>query len=444
MFKKICIFPLFFLGIILSCFAQAPVAAPTACTTPVVSMSADYCTIPGKVILTAQPSSGVTYAWSTGAKTQSITVDVVGNYTVTVTSSSGGCAASAAMQIGNELVTNGDFTAGNTGFFSGYAYKADSANYNQELVNDTGINGYGVGISGQNYHPSFFGMDHTNNITGNRNFMLVNGHGSITVWQETVDVEPNTNYYYSAWAMNLNPTSPARLQFEVNGIKIGTVADLTNAPKPTSNAAVGLNNWVRFYNGDTTGWNSGAATTAVIRIVDLNSDANGNDFGLDDISFATLSPFIAGPLVAGTDNQSVCPATSIQAITYKVGSGDPPSVTGLPAGISYSFDSVTLIITGDSTIPGTYNYTVSTTGCSVNKSKSGTIEIKDPGVWTGASDKNWNNTGNWPCGIIPDSTTFVIIPSGLTNYPVITSAIGYSGNITIQNGASVTVTTGGI
>jgi hypothetical protein len=128
-------------------------------------MSADYCTNPGKVILTAQPSSGVTYLWNTGAKTQSITVDVVGNYSVKVTT--GGCSASASMQVGNELVINGDFTAGNTGFFSGYAYKADSAgaNYNQELVNDTGTNGYGVGISGQNYHPSFYGMDHTNNQT---------------------------------------------------------------------------------------------------------------------------------------------------------------------------------------------------------------------------------------------------------------------------------------
>jgi hypothetical protein len=444
MLKKIYFFPLFFLGVKLSCCAQAPVAAPPGCVTPVVSMSADYCTNPGKVILTAQPSSGVTYAWNTGAKTQSITVDIAGNYSVTVTTSSGGCSASASMQIGNELVINGDFTAGNTGFFSGYAYKADSANYNQELVNDTGINGYGVGISGQNYHPSFFGMDHTNNQTGNRNFMLVNGHGSITVWQETVNVEPNTNYYYSAWAMNLNPTSPARLQFEVNGVKIGTIADLTNAPKPTSTTAVGLSNWVRFYNGDTTGWNSGSATTAVIRIVDLNSDANGNDFGLDDISFATLSPFIVGPLAAGTDNQTVCPATSIQPITYKVGSGGPPAVTGLPAGMKYTFDGLTLIITGASSIPGTYNYTVSTTGCSVNKSKSGLIIIKDPGVWTGASDNNWNKGGNWICGIIPDSTTSVTIPSALTNYPLITSAIGYCRNITIQNGASVTVTTAGI
>ena len=104
-----------------------------------------------------------------------------------------------------------DFTAGNTGFTSGYAYKADSANYNYELYDDSGNNAYGVGTDGQNYHPSFWGKDHTNNTTGDRNFMLVNGHGSIVVWEETVAVEPNTNYYYSAWGMNINASSPAQI-----------------------------------------------------------------------------------------------------------------------------------------------------------------------------------------------------------------------------------------
>ncbi|MGN6532939.1 MAG: T9SS type A sorting domain-containing protein [Ginsengibacter sp.] len=444
MYKKIFLFSVFLIGITLSCFAQDPVAAPAACVNPVVTISADYCTSAGKVILTAQPSSGVTYLWNTGDNTESITVDVVGAYSVTATTISGGCKSSATMKVGNELVVNGDFTAGNTGFISGYAYKEDIPNYNQELVDDTGNNAYAVGTSGQNYHPSFFGMDHTNNQTGPRNFMLVNGHGNITVWEETVKVEPNTNYYYSAWAMNLNPTSPARLQFEVNGEKIGTIADLTNAPKPTSSAAVNLTNWVRFYNGNSAGWNSGSATTAVIRIVDLNSAANGNDFGLDDISFATLSPFIAGPQQPGTDNQSVCPKNNIQPIVYTVGSGGPPSVTGLPAGIGYTFDGVTLTISGASSVPGTYNYKISTTGCAVNKSASGVIVIKDPATWNGSADKNWNNPGNWPCGIIPGATTDVIIPSGLTNYPVITSSVGYSGNVTIQTGASITIANGGI
>lgn len=444
MVKKSFIFTLFLFGITTGCFAQLTNGRIAACVAPVVSISADYCTTPGKVILTAQPSTGVTYLWNTGAKTQSITVDIAGNYSVAATTISGACQASSAIKVGNELVINGDFSAGNIGFSSGYNYKSDSANYNQELVDDTGNNAYAVGTSGQNYHPAFYGKDHTNNQTGNRNFMLVNGHGSITVWQETVNVEPNTNYYYSAWAMNLNPSSPATLQFEVNGVKIGTIADLNIAPKPTSNAAVALSNWVRFYNSNSTGWNSGSSTTAVIRIVDLNSTANGNDFGLDDISFATLSPFVVGPLQPGTDNQNVCPGTVIQPIQYTIGSGGAPSIAGLPPGISYFFDGITLTISGSSTAFGTYQYTVSTTGCADNKSVSGTIVIKNPAVWNGNADTNWNNITNWPCGIVPAGTSDVIIPSGLTNYPVINSGIGNCRNLTIQTGASVTVIKNGI
>jgi hypothetical protein len=409
------------------------------CQTPTVSISADYCTEFGKVILTGNSSASVSYVWSTGQTSQSITVDVAGMYSVTATIY-GGCSSTVQISVGRELVTNGDFSNGNTGFTTGYAYKADSAGYNMELYDDSGNNAYAVGTNGQNYHPSFYGKDHTNNQSGNRNFMLVNGHGSIVVWEETVPVEPNTNYYYSAWGMNLNPSSPARLQFEVNGEKIGTIADLNNAPKPSSTWQVNLNNWERFYYGNTTGWNSGSATTAVIRIIDLNGDLNGNDFGLDDISFASLAPFLIGPTV----NQEICPGESIDSITYQVGSGGPPSVTGLPDGVSYTFDGLNLIISGTPDSIGTFNFTVSTTGCTDPLTKTGIINVKNPGVWTGAISCDWNNAGNWCCDILPTSTTNVEINSGLTNYPVIhQSDTGYCNNLFIDNTASVTVSDGG-
>src|SRR5690242_8563013 len=120
--------------------ASAQNAKRSGCTTPVVSVSADYCTDPDKVILTASPSTGVTYLWSTGETTRSITVDVAGSYTVTATTTSGGCNASEQLSVGQELVKNGDITAGNTGFTSGYAYKADSSGYNKELYDDSGNN----------------------------------------------------------------------------------------------------------------------------------------------------------------------------------------------------------------------------------------------------------------------------------------------------------------
>ena len=103
-----------------------------------------------------------------------------------------------------------------------YAYKPDIPAVNNELVPDDANNGYAVGTNGQNYHPNFWGIDHTRNQTGNRNFMLVNGHGNtLTIWKETVNVLPNTDYYFSAWAMSLNAVAPyAKLQFEVNGVKV--------------------------------------------------------------------------------------------------------------------------------------------------------------------------------------------------------------------------------
>lgn len=42
--------------------------------------------------------------------------------------------------------------------------------------------------------------------------------------------------------------------------------------------------------------------------------------------------------------------------------------------------------------------------------------------WTGAVNTAWENPGNWGCGIIPNATTDVTIPTGLVNYPVVNSA----------------------
>eukprot|EP00825_Cyclidium_porcatum_P012880 TRINITY_DN16740_c0_g1_i1.p1 TRINITY_DN16740_c0_g1~~TRINITY_DN16740_c0_g1_i1.p1 ORF type:complete len:128 (+),score=16.07 TRINITY_DN16740_c0_g1_i1:61-444(+) len=88
--------------------------------------------------------------------------------------SSNGCSATTSINISNELVINGDFSAGNTGFTtppSGanqYVYVADVAG-NSEL-NPEGF--YGVGNSGNNYHTNFWGVDHT---SGTGKFMIVNG-----------------------------------------------------------------------------------------------------------------------------------------------------------------------------------------------------------------------------------------------------------------------------
>lgn len=163
------------------------------------------------------------------------------------------------------LVTNGDFSGGNTGFTSLYAY-----------CNTAGCMGacgcppqYAVGNNANYYHGALIGFDHT---TGTGNFLIADGGVSaVSVWKQTIPVTPNNDYIFSYWLSSLYPTSPASIQVAINGVNIGT--PLT-APGT-------LNTWIP----GSMSWNSGSNTSAIIDIVDLNTTFVGNDFGLDDISF---------------------------------------------------------------------------------------------------------------------------------------------------------------
>ncbi|MDB5258471.1 MAG: hypothetical protein JWM14_3166 [Chitinophagaceae bacterium] len=164
------------------------------------------------------------------------------------------------------LVKNGSFTSGNTQFSSGYSY-CNSAN----CLYPEGY--YAIGKDANFYHGNFVGRDHT---TGTGNFMIVNGTGvpNTTVWSQNITVKPGTNYNFSAWVMTLVISSPAKLQFQINGATIGSVFD---APTVT-------NTWQNFANT----WNSGVSTTATITILNQNTTLAGNDFGIDDISFIEI------------------------------------------------------------------------------------------------------------------------------------------------------------
>ncbi|MBC7937447.1 MAG: Ig-like domain-containing protein [Rhizobacter sp.] len=343
---------------------------------PVIGIVTNYCPIPadGKVHVTASSDvPGTTFIWSTGETGPTIKLDVATNFTVTATSP-GGCVSTRSVSIAQELVINGDFEQGNIGFYTEHDYVINNAG-NPAIQNELyPESAYAIDRNAHELHNLFWGKDHTTqNQTGK--FMMVNGTVNKVIWQQTVTVQPNTDYYFSAWAMNLNPNLPGRLRFEVNGVQAGTIAELNVAPKPVNASQVNINNWVRFYSNPK--WSSGAATTAIIRIINLNSSAGGNDFGLDDISFSTLSPFISLSGNAGSDTVEVCKNVPITPITYYLGSNpDGPVVTGLPAGIISTWDGVNLTISGSPTAPvGVYNYTIATQGCNP-KTAGGRITLK--------------------------------------------------------------------
>ncbi len=168
------------------------------------------------------------------------------------------------------LVANGDFSSGNTGFTSSYSYAPGPSTTLLEGNYSVYNNPFGV-------HTGFTSMsDHT---TGTGQMMIINGSPTPTdVWCQTIPVNPNTDYDFSAWIANCSSittgTDVPILQFRINGILIGTPTSITSAP--------GI--WTNFF----TTWNSGTATTANICIYDMNTTAAGNDFAIDDISFREI------------------------------------------------------------------------------------------------------------------------------------------------------------
>jgi hypothetical protein len=178
--------------------------------------------------------------------------------------------AGALPLAGSNIITNGDFSSGNSGFTSGYTYVADNPAVNNELWPE---GYYSVGTRARDFHPNWSVL--TKGHGGSGNFMIINGNtvDNKVVWSQNVTVLANTTYDFSAWLCSVHPLNPANLQFSINGSTIGVAFSAT---------ADSSNHWEQFY----ATWASGGSTSATISIVNKNTIANGNDFGLDDISFA--------------------------------------------------------------------------------------------------------------------------------------------------------------
>jgi gliding motility-associated-like protein len=254
--------------------------------------------------------------------------------------------------LGNELVTNGNFNAGNTGFTSAYTYD-DTSNVSILLEGH-----YAVMTDPNPIHSSFRGIDHT---TGNGNFMIVNGATgtNLSVWCQDIAVTPNTDYLFSAWVTSLYPGSPAKLQFSINGLNLDTGFV---APELADSS------WQQYC----TKWNSGARTSVTICIVNQNINSGGNDFGLDDISFKEILPINANNIIiSGLENKycidhlpvtvSATPTGGVFSGKGMIGNVFNPSVAGAggPYMVKYSYtdmngctskDSVGVTVNGDEDI----------------------------------------------------------------------------------------------
>ncbi len=235
---------------------------------------------------------------------------------------------------GANLITNGDFSQGNTGFTSAYNFAGSNTTEGQ----------YFVGANPLTWNNSLSNCkDHS---TGNGNMMLINGSPApdVNIWKQTLNVTPNTNYAFSTWIQALYTPNPAQLQFSING---KDAEALITASLPTCT-------WTQFY----TTWNSGNNTTAVISIVNKNTAIQGNDFALDDISFApvfikrdSVKIIVEKPFVKSNKDTIVCAGSPVQLNTsgaqnYVWSPAAGLSNTAIPNPLASPIISTEYIVTG--------------------------------------------------------------------------------------------------
>ncbi|MGN6531341.1 MAG: Ig-like domain-containing protein [Ginsengibacter sp.] len=108
-------------------------------------------------------------------------------------------------------------------------------------------------------------------------------------------------------------------------------------------------------------------------------DADGFTVNTNSVTVtAQPGPTISLSSITGSDAQVLCIGNSIGNITYAIGGNTTgATVTTLPNGLSGSFSAGVFTISGTPAAPGTYPYTVTTTGPCVNVSMSGTITVND-------------------------------------------------------------------
>ena len=163
--------------------------------------------------------------------------------------------------IGPELISNGDFESGNTHFTSSYSMQCINGTMPQGSYCITDNSGW--------FHPGWATCE-TITKTGN---MLVSD-GAVTpnenIWCQNVAVESNKDYAFSAMITSVFIQNPPIMQFSINGELLGEPFRANDTPC----------DWQEFFHV----WNSNLNTSANICIVNQNTEGDGNDFAIDNIS----------------------------------------------------------------------------------------------------------------------------------------------------------------
>ncbi|MFN7655567.1 MAG: T9SS type A sorting domain-containing protein, partial [Cyclobacteriaceae bacterium] len=180
-------------------------------------------------------------------------------------------------------------------------------------------------------------------------------------------------------------------------------------------------NVVKYFRNDVLFYTSTVAPTLPL-LVDVSINQTGGTI----TNARVVNNSNAGTFTVTAINAGVNPNFNWQVNGFSVQTGTSTTYTNTSL---VSGDIVTAILTPD------------LGGCSLTNYTSNSITINGPGAlpttWTGATDTNWYNAGNWDNGI-PNKFKSAIINSGTPNNVSLTASANVY-DITIQPGATFTI-----
>jgi hypothetical protein len=115
-------------------------------------------------------------------------------------------------------------------------------------------------------------------------------------------------------------------------------------------------------------------------------------------------------------------------VVIPAGLSNYPSLTGNVTAYSVIIDAGASLTTNAFTLTNTFLF---------NKNL-------ETNTWTGAVNTDWSTLGNWTSNVVLSTYTTVTIPTGLSNYPIISTTNDVIiGSIVIESGASLNIAKGG-
>jgi gliding motility-associated-like protein len=392
----------------------------TANVTPTFTQVAPICSGDALSSLPSSSLEGITGTWAPAMNNTATTT-----YTFTPTPSTG---------TPTNLIVNGDFTGGNSGFSTDYQY-----------LTNAGLNGvqkaYGI-VTAANSWFQFFPAC-TSSAPSGGNMMVIDGSttngGNDKVWGQTVTVTPNTNYTFSYWMQTVATPNLANIEVLINGSSIGI------STAPATNCLAAQYSYT---------WNSGPSTTAQIAMYDRATASNGNDFSIDDLSLLaaagnpcasattmtiqvnqkTTATFTAiAPLCIGEPAPSL-PATSLEGFT---GTWLPATIdTNAAATYTFTPDAGQCAATGTLAITLQAGFDFAIDGACLNNAYTLTVSALATSFDTATASYAWQNSNSQVVGL--NANTF-----NVTEYLASTPAaepmpVTFTVTVTTADGCSKT------